>query len=213
MAGGLIGAYAAAQVHLHAVAEASFGSGVLCWLLLGSTILNRLFFRPALPDTLVPTLAIEVAPPVVAGIAYFALTGGATNLIARVLGGYAVLMVLVQLRLLPVYARLRLTPGFWAFTFSYAAAATYALLWISREKPPGAALYSVLIVVLITAFIAVIAARTVIAAARSQLLPPPQQDVAPPADQATPSLVSARYDSTTLIGAGRASPFTSGPHE
>ena len=47
MAGGLIGAYAAAQVHLHAVAETSFGIGVLCWLLLGSTILNRLFFRPA----------------------------------------------------------------------------------------------------------------------------------------------------------------------
>ena len=171
VAGGLIGAAAAAQVHLHAIAEASFGVGIVCWLLLGSTILNRLFFRPALPAALVPTLAIELAPAAVAGAAYFALTGGATNVMARALGGYAVLMALVQLRLLPVYARLRFTPGFWAFTFSYAAAGTDALLWISRERPPGATLYSALVVLLITAFIAAIAARTVMAAARGQLLP------------------------------------------
>jgi hypothetical protein len=30
-------------------------------------------------------------------------------------------MALVQLRLLPVYARLRFTPGNWAFTLSYFA--------------------------------------------------------------------------------------------
>jgi len=171
VAGGLIGASAAAQVHLHAVAEASFGLGIVCWLLLGSTILNRLFFRPALPTALVPTLAIELAPPMVAGAAYFALTGETVNAVARALGGYAVLMALVQVRLVPVYVRLRFTPGFWAFTFSYAAAATYALLWIGREKPPGAALFSALVVALITAFIAAIGARTVLAAARGQLLP------------------------------------------
>jgi len=185
VAGGLIGATVAAQVHLHAIAEASFGIGILCWLLLGSTILNRLFFRPALPAALVPTLAIELAPAAVAGAAYFMLTGGATNVVARALGGYVVLMALVQLRLFPVYARLRFTPGFWAFTFSYAAACTDALLWISRERPPGATLYSAVIVLLITAFIAAIAARTVMAAARGQLLPETALAGPPPTDQPT----------------------------
>jgi tellurite resistance protein len=46
-AGGLIGANAAAQVHLHALAQASFGIGVLSWAVLGSVILNRLFAGPA----------------------------------------------------------------------------------------------------------------------------------------------------------------------
>jgi tellurite resistance protein TehA-like permease len=69
-AGGLIGANAAAQVHLHALAEASFGIGIISWVLLGSTILNRLFSRPALPDALVPTMAIELGIPAVAGPAY-----------------------------------------------------------------------------------------------------------------------------------------------
>src|SRR5580658_11195786 len=66
-AGGLIGANVAAQVHLHALAEAAFGVGVICWVLLGSTILNRLFSRPPLPSALVPTMAIELGVPAVAG--------------------------------------------------------------------------------------------------------------------------------------------------
>ncbi len=170
VAGGLVGTSAAAQVHLHAIAEASFGIGVLCWILLGSIVWNRLFFRPGLPAALVPTLAIELAAPVLAGLAYFALTGGATNLIAVALGGYAVLMALVQVRLMPVYAKLTFTPGFWAFTFPAAAAATYALRWITLKKPPGATAYAIVVVALLTALIAAITTRTVIAATRGQLL-------------------------------------------
>jgi tellurite resistance protein len=171
VAGGLIGAFAAAQVGLHAVAEASFGIGVICWLLLGSIVLNRLFFRRWLPDPLVPTLAIELAPPAVAGLAYFALTGGATNMIAAALGGYTVLMALVQLRFVPRYTRLKFSPGFWAFTFSYAAATTDALKWVTAKRPPAAAACASTILAALTVLVAAIAVRTVIAAHRGQLFP------------------------------------------
>jgi tellurite resistance protein TehA-like permease len=109
-AGGLIGASAAAAVHLHALAEASFGIGVICWLLLASMILNRLITRPALPNALVPTMAIELGIPAVAGPAYFAVAGRTVTFMACALGGYAVLMALVQVRLIPVYRRLSFTP-------------------------------------------------------------------------------------------------------
>ena len=46
-------------------------------------------------------------------------------------------MVLVQLRLLPLYLRLRFAPGFWAFTFSWCAVAILALHWIELEHPAG----------------------------------------------------------------------------
>lgn len=171
VAGGLVGANTAAQVGLHAVAEASFGVGIVCWMLLGSIVLNRLLFRRWLPDALVPTLAIELAPPAVAGLAYFALTGGATNVLASALGGYTVLMALVQLRFLPRYTRLKFSPGFWAFTFAYAAAVTDALDWITLKRPPAAAAYAVTLLAAITILISAIAARTVIAARWGQLVP------------------------------------------
>jgi tellurite resistance protein len=134
--------------------------------------LNRLFLHSSLPPAFVPTLAIELAPPAVAGIAYFALTGGRIDLVAQALAGYAVLMVLVQIRLLPRFLALRFAPGFWAFTFSWAAAATDALEWIALRKPPGATAYAAVILGVITAFIGYIAARTVVLIVRGQLLPP-----------------------------------------
>ncbi len=174
VAGGLIGAFAAAQVQLQSIAELSFGIGIICWLLLGSILLNRLFFRPWLPAALVPTLAIEAAPPAVAGVAYWAITGGAADPVAYLLAGYALLMALVQLRFLPSYARLRFGPGFWAFTFSYSAVATDALLWIARDRTAGATAAAVVVLASITIFILAIAARTVVAIVYHQFLPAPQ---------------------------------------
>jgi tellurite resistance protein len=181
VAGGLVTSYAAAEVQLKTVAEAMFGIGLLCWLLLGSLVLNRLFFSRALPPALMPTLAIELAPPAVAGLAWFAINGGSIDLVARVLGGYAVLMALVQLRFLPVYRQLHFSPGFWAFTFSYAAAAGDALEWLRICATPGRTALSVVVLVLITGLVLIIAVRTARLALRGQLLPKPAAPAAPPA--------------------------------
>jgi tellurite resistance protein len=173
VAGGFLGAYCAVQIHLHGLGVASFGIGLVCWFLLGSLVLNRLFLQARLPPPLIPTMAIEVAPPVVAGIAYAALSGGRTDAFAYALGGYAVLMVLVQLRLVPIYARLHFGPGFWSFTFSYAAVVTDGLHWLDERRPPGAVALAAVGLGLITAFIGAIGARTVVALARRQFLPAP----------------------------------------
>ena len=185
-AGGLIGADAAAQVHLHALAEASFGVGIISWVLLGSTILNRLFSRPVLPNALVPTMAIELGIPAVAGSAYFSVAGQTVSFAACALGGYAVLMALVQVRLIPVYRRLSFTPGAWSFTFAYAAAAADALIWLAITKPPAATGYAIAVIALLTAFVSWIAFRTVVLAVRGQLFPawPPVHQAA---DAAAPS--------------------------
>jgi tellurite resistance protein len=170
-AGGLIGANAAAQVHLHALAEASFGIGVICWVLLSSMIMKRLFAGPALPSALVPTMAIELGVATVAGSAYFAVAGRTVSFLACALGGYAVLMAVVQVRLIPVYRRLSFTPGFWSFAFAYAAAASDALGWLAISRPPGTTGYAIVVITLLTGFVAWIAFRTVVLVVRGQLFP------------------------------------------
>jgi len=93
-------------------------------------------------------------------------------MIAYLLGGYAVLMVLAQARLSLVYARLSFTPGFWAFTFSYAAIAADALAWLARTRPPGETAYAIAVITLLSVFIGWIAVRTILLAARGRLFPP-----------------------------------------
>ena len=56
------------------------------------------------------TPAIELAPPAVGGAAYLQLHGAVADPIAYVLAGYTGLMVLVQLRLIPLYARTPFSP-------------------------------------------------------------------------------------------------------
>jgi tellurite resistance protein len=171
VAGGLIGSSTAAGVHLHLVAEGCFGIGLISWLLLNSTVLSRLFLRPWLPPGLVPTMALESAPAALAGLAYFALTGGAVNIVSAAFAGYLVLMVVVQVGLLPRYLRLHFTPALWSFTFPYAAIASVALAWIRYTRPAGGTGYAIAVLVLITGFIAVIAAGTVLLALRGQFRP------------------------------------------
>lgn len=77
------------------------GLGGTCWIVLGSIVILRLVSQPPLPPPLRPTLAIELAPPVVAGSAWFAIDGGRADPVALLLAGFAILMALVQLRLVP----------------------------------------------------------------------------------------------------------------
>src|SRR5216683_1058378 len=173
VAGCILGADSAASFGLTGLGWPSFRIGLISWLMLGPIILNRLYFRPGLPAALTPTLAIIIVPSVIAGNAYFVLTGGRIDLLAYALAGYAVLMALVQLRLLPLYLKLKFSPGFWAFTFSYAATAAYALRWIHLNQFAGTAMLGYVVLAAITLFIAAIALRSLVALWQGKFLPAP----------------------------------------
>jgi tellurite resistance protein len=171
VAGGLIASIGAALAGWTGLAHAFMGLGVLSWLLIGSLIMSRLLFRPPLPRPLTPTLAIEVAPPAIAGLAYLTITHGKVDPVALALGGFTVLTVIVQLRLIPVYRRLAFTAALWSFAFPYAAVATFALHWINYGKPVGYKIWAWVVLLAITAFIAALAAETTAALARRRFLP------------------------------------------
>ncbi|MFJ5214578.1 TDT family transporter [Streptomyces sp. NPDC088354] len=175
--GGLVAAFSAAQVGQRRLAEVMFGLGIVSWLVLGSMILARLFFRPPLPPGLSPTLAIEIVPASMASVACFALNDNRVDRLSAVLAGYCLLMILAQIRLLPLFLSLRFTPGFWAFTFSWTTVAITALHWIDRGRPPGGLIASYLVLAAATVLVGAIAVRTLIAMKEHQLLPPPN---APP---------------------------------
>jgi tellurite resistance protein len=170
---GFVGADAAATVGLHSIAELFFGIGIASWVLIGSVTLNRLFFRPRLPPSLLPTMAIELAPAAVAGNAYFLIHPGPPDTLLFALGGYAVLMTIAQIRFLPLYRTLSFTPSFWSFTFPPANMTLFALRWLELEHPAGGSAYAWILVAPITILVGAIAARTIVAGARRQLLPSP----------------------------------------
>jgi tellurite resistance protein len=169
--GGLIGAGGSAALGHRTLAMVMLGYGVICWVILGTIVLLRLFTSPPLPLPLRPTIAIEVAPPVVAGNAWFLLNGGRIDAIAAGLAGYAVLMVLVQLRLIPVYRRVPFGPGWWAFSFSYAAAFTMSVNWLAAGRVPGQTVWTAAALAVLTLGVAALAVPTVRRLVRGTYLP------------------------------------------
>jgi tellurite resistance protein len=123
-------------------------------------------FRPILPVGLLPTLVIEIAPPAVAATAYLGLTGNRIDPIVLGLAGYGLMMVLMQLRFVPLYRRVPVFPGYWAFTFSWAAVCGVAVRWIAIQRPDGERLLAWLATAVITAFIAFMVAVSIRALAR-----------------------------------------------
>jgi tellurite resistance protein len=167
---GWIGSGAASTVGLHSVALVFFGIGTVSWVFVNPIVLKRVLFRPRLSPALIPTLAIELAPPVVAGNAYFVLHHGSPDKVAFGLAGYAAVMVVSQVRRFPLYRALRFTPSFWAFTFPAAAMATFALRWLALERPVGDEVYAWILIAAVTVLVALIAARTIVAGARGDLV-------------------------------------------
>ena len=155
VAGGFIAATTAAEVGLTPIAMGAFGVGAFFWAVMSAIILARLMFRPALPDQLLPTLAIFVAPPAVAGTAWF-LIDPVAGPIEYGLAALTALMLLVQLALLPRYLKLRFSLGFWSFTFPFAAVGAYGIQWLTRLEPLGWQARVVAIVAAVTVLVAAV---------------------------------------------------------
>jgi tellurite resistance protein len=117
-------------------------------------------------------MAIELAPPAVGGVAYLQLHGAVADPVAYVFAGYTGLMMLVQLRLIPLYARTRFSPAFWSFTFAWCAAAVLALRWLAIEHPSGETLWATLVAAAASLLVLAIAVRTVIELRRGGFVPP-----------------------------------------
>jgi tellurite resistance protein len=155
------------------LARLLFGYGAVCWLVLGSIILVRLFTRPLPPNPLIPTLAIELAPPVVAGNAWFAINGNRPDTIAYVLAGYAVLMVLVQLRLIELYVRVPFVAGVWAFGFSFAAAVPVSIRWLLAVQVEAVRPLTYGMLAVVTLGLLALMVRTVVGLVQGSFLPRP----------------------------------------
>lgn len=158
---GFVGSYAAAAVHLTGLAVAYFAIGGFFWITMVTIVLARHLTDAALPEALMPTLTILLAPPVVAGLTWFMINGSQVDGPALAIAGLAGLIILMQLTLVPSFLSLPFTIGFWSFTFPVAAAVVYVVEWLAILAPPVWQLGAWVLVAAVTAFVATIAVRSV----------------------------------------------------
>lgn len=122
-------------------AALTFGAGLFSWIALESVLVHRLLTGDALPPALRPTLGIQLAPPALAAGSYVSVAQGAPIMFAYALFGYALLQLLVLLRLLPWIRQQPFGASYWSFSFGLTALAIAPLRMIQHgEAGPAATL-------------------------------------------------------------------------
>ncbi len=107
-----------------------FSIGLVFWLVLLTLVFYRVIFHAPLPQRLVPTLFILIAPPAVGFISYAELTAS-LDPFARVLYYVALFLTLLLAAQVRLFARLKFALSWWAYSFPLAAM-TLATLRMQR---------------------------------------------------------------------------------
>lgn len=158
----LVASAVAAKLGFPVIAMGAFAVGLFFWVVLVTVLLSRLAFFPPLPGPLVPTLAILLAPPGVAGAAWFAMNGAHDDVVSVGLLGMLALMFVLQLFLIGTYRRLPFSLGFWSFTFPAASAASFLIEWVELAAFDGWQVVAAVAAGCVTILIAAIGIRSLV---------------------------------------------------
>lgn len=109
-----------------------FGCGAFAWLAIESIVLGRAATRDPLPPAARTALGIQLAPPVVGGLAYLSLTTGAPDMVAHLLFGYGLYQAALLLRLSAWIRQPLFTASYWSFSFGATALPTMAMRMVER---------------------------------------------------------------------------------
>jgi tellurite resistance protein len=141
-----VAATACASFGYPTLAGLLFGAGVFSWLALDSMITGRAATLPALEPEQRPLQGIQLAPPVVGGLSYLALSTGPPDMWAQMLLGYGLYQGLLAIRQLPWTLQTAFAPSYWAFSFGVMAMASMG--WRMWARAPDEVLWQMLAPVL-----------------------------------------------------------------
>ena len=163
----------AAQAGYMEVAWFFFSVGIFFWLILMTLIYYRLIFAPNLPEFLLPTLFILLAPPAAAYLAWIALMdGGEPGIVGRMLYYKALFTFLLLLIRVPRLVRVPYYPSWWGYTFPLAAFSMASQHFTQAYFGPAASLAVMVLVAATTLVIGIVFVATVIKLGSGALLRP-----------------------------------------
>lgn len=149
-----------------------FSIGFVYWIVLKVLVFNRVLYHDPLPQNLLPTLFILIAPPAVGFIAYLRLSGGAYDAFAHILYYTALFLVILLLTQIGRFARLPFFISWWAYSFPLAAFTTATMLMYQHNQAQLFYWFGQILLYVVTLLILMLAWRTGRAALSGNLFKP-----------------------------------------
>jgi tellurite resistance protein len=149
-----------------------FSIGVVFWLVLMTIVFNRVFFHQPLPEKLMPTFFILIAPPAAAFLSYMKLQHAELDVFARILyysGLYLTLLLLTQAGR---FVRLNFTLSWWAYSFPLSAITVATLVMAQVTGQPFFTWLGWLLLSLLSLVVAYLVLRTTQAVTAGKICQP-----------------------------------------
>lgn len=144
----------------HEVSWFFFSVGLVFWLVLLTLVFYRMFFHHPIPEKMLPTLFILIAPPAVGFISWMQLTGE-FNSFARVLYYTALFMTLMLMTQVGRFVNLKFYLSWWAYSFPTAAITIATFISYQQLQLVFFRYLGIVFLVLLTALIFGLVARTI----------------------------------------------------
>jgi tellurite resistance protein len=142
-----------------------FSIGIVLWPVLLTIVFYRVLFHQPLPERLMPTLFILIAPPAVGFIAYVRLTGG-VDVFAQVLYFAAVFFTLLLVTQATRFTRLRFFLSWWAYSFPLAAVSIASMLMAEETGDALFLYFGFGVLTMLSGIVALLVVQTSIAVRR-----------------------------------------------
>ena len=150
-----------------------FAVGISFWVILLVIVFNRMLFHEPLPERLLPTMFILIAPPAVGFLSYLRLSGE-VDAFARVLYYLALFFTLLLVIEAPRFARLPFFLSWWAYSFPSAAVTTASFVMAAHTGSPFLQRLAVFLLVVLTLLILLLLVKTVQAVMAGRICVPPK---------------------------------------
>ncbi len=137
-----------------------FSIGIVYWLVLKTLIFNRIIFHEPLPEKLLPTLFILIAPPAIGFLSYMKLNHDIVDGFGRILYHTAAFLVLLLMTQFSRFFRIQFFMSWWAYSFPLAAFTIASQVMFVRTGAPGFATISYLMLGIVSLVVALLLFKT-----------------------------------------------------
>lgn len=137
-----------------------FSIGIIYWIILKTLIFNRIIFHDPLPEKLLPTLFILIAPPAVGFLSYMKLNHEVVDGFARILYYTAAFLLLLLMTQFSRFLRIQFFMSWWAYSFPLAAFTIASLVMYERTGSPGFATISYLMLAIVSLVVTILLYKT-----------------------------------------------------
>lgn len=139
-----------------------FSIGFVMWIVMFTVIMNRVIFHNPMPDKLLPTLFILVAPWAVVSISYTFLNWWELTDLSRIAFYFSVFIFIMIISKINILSRLRFFMSWWAYSFPMAVLTNATLMYYTLTWNIYISYLAVFFYIILILFIVGLFIRTII---------------------------------------------------